>query len=168
MYRTIVRGLGAAALVLGATLPGLSQDISFTDQEGREVSLAGPAERIVTIPMPMASGVIAIDGGTDHLVGMNPVSKTAITDGILGKIFPEAHDINDNGFGVQFRAQYRGNSPPVNPDLVIQWGGRGGDLVDPITNAGLTSMLILYGTEERTPRLHVHDRYCPRQARTLR
>ncbi len=149
MTPTLARGLGVAALLLGTVVPAFSQDITFTDQEGREVSLAGPAERIVTIPMPMASSVIAIDGGTDHLAGMNPVSKAAITEGILGKIFPESRDINDSVTAANFVPNVE-ELAAVNPDLVIQWGGRGGDLVDPITNAGMTAMLILYGTEERT------------------
>lgn len=33
---------------------------------------------------------------------------------------------------------------------MIQWGGRGPEIVDPIVNAGLTTMLIKYGTEELT------------------
>lgn len=149
MNRTLVRGLAAAALLVGTALPACAQEISFTDQEGRAVSLAGPAERIVTIPMPMASSVIAIDGGTEHLVGMNPVSKAAITEGILGKIFAESRDINDAVTDANFVPNVEALAA-VDPDLVIQWGGRGGDLVDPITNAGLTTMLILYGTEELT------------------
>ncbi len=149
MNRINARGLVAAAVVLGMSLPGYADPISFNDQEGREVTLAGPAERIVTIPMPMASSVIAIDGATDHLVGMNPVSKAAITEGILGKIFPQSREINDQVTAANFVPNVE-ELAAVNPDLVIQWGGRGGDLVDPITNAGLTAMLILYGTEERT------------------
>jgi iron complex transport system substrate-binding protein len=149
MRCTLAHGLCAAALLLGATTPVFAEPISFTDQEGREVTLAKPAERIVTIPMPMASSVIAIDGRTGSLVGMNPVSKDAITEGILGKIFPEARDINDSVTDANFIPNVE-ELAAVDPDLVIQWGGRGGDLVDPITNAGLTTMLILYGTEELT------------------
>ena len=102
MNRTFVRSLCASALFIGMSQAGLAQQISFTDQEGREINLEKPAERVVAIPMPMASGVIAIDGGTDHLVGMNPASKTAITDGILGKIFPDAHQINDRVTAANF------------------------------------------------------------------
>ncbi len=149
MNRTFACGVCTAAFLLGTALPSNAQEISFTDQEGREVTLEKPAERVVTIPMPMASGVIAIDGGADHLVGMNPASKTAITDGILGKIFPEAAKINDKVTAANFVPNVE-ELAAVDPDLVIQWGGRGGDLVDPITNAGLNTMLILYGTEERT------------------
>lgn len=140
----------ALALVAGAAFASSSfaQEISITDQEGREVTLSGPAQRVVTIPMPMASTVIALDGGTDHLVGMNPVSKQAVLDGILGKIFPQSKDISDSVTAANFVPNVE-ELAAVNPDLVIQWGGRGNDLVDPITNAGLNAMLILYGTEER-------------------
>lgn len=149
MKPTILHGVAAAAFACCAVVPAQAEDIHIVDQEGRDIHLAKPAERIVTIPMPMASSVIAIDGGTDNLVGMNPVSKAAITEGILGKIFPSARAINDQVTAANFVPNVE-ELAAVNPDLVIQWGGRGGDLVDPITNAGLTAMLILYGTEERT------------------
>ena len=70
MNRAHVRRLAGAASILLALSPvaGLAQSIAFTDQEGREITLDEPAERIVTIPMPMASGVIAIDGSADKLV----------------------------------------------------------------------------------------------------
>ncbi len=151
MNRLQMHGLAGAVALTALLSPMLAnaQEINFTDQEGREVHLAQPAERIVTIPMPMASTVIALDGGTQSLVGLNPVSKTAIMEGILGKIFPEARDVTDKVTAANFVPNVE-ELAAVNPDLVIQWGGRGGDLVDPITNAGMNAMLILYGTEERT------------------
>jgi len=126
-----------------------AQQIDIKDQAGRDVKLDGPARRVVTIPMPMASGVIALDGGTGRLVGMNPLSLTAIREGILGKIFPAAAKITDSVTGTNFMPNVEALAA-ANPDLVIQWGGRGNDIVDPITNAGLNALLIQYGTEELT------------------
>lgn len=132
-----------------AAFPALAGDIVITDHESRTVVLTAPAERVVTIPMPMASGVIALDGSSDRLVGLNPLSLTAIREGILGKIFPHALEVSDAVTGTDFVPNVEALAA-VNPDLVIQWGGRGPEIVDPIINAGLTTMLIKYGTEELT------------------
>lgn len=70
--------------------PVAAEPVTFTDHEGRKVTLPAPAQRIASIPIPMASTLIAIDGATDRLVGMNPTAKSAIMEGILGRIFPEA------------------------------------------------------------------------------
>lgn len=144
------RRTACIAALLAATLSGpvLAQDITFTDHEEREISLSGPAERIASIPIPMASTLIAIDGGTERLVGMNPRAKSAILQGILGEIFPQARDIPSDITAPNFIPNVE-ELAAANPDLVIQWAGRGPDYVDPITNAGLTAMLISYGTERK-------------------
>lgn len=134
--------------VLVAT-PLAADPIRFTDHEGREVTLPAPAQRIASIPIPMASTLIAIDGATDRLVGMNPTAKSAIVEGILGRIFPEARDIPSDITAPNFIPNVE-ELARVNPDLVIQWAGRGPDYIDPITNAGLNLMTIMYGTEDRT------------------
>ncbi|MGK6314776.1 ABC transporter substrate-binding protein [Neorhizobium sp. DT-125] len=149
LIRIASRGLLAAAFS-GLLAPGAgAQEIVFKDQENREVRLAKAAGRIVSIVIPMASTVIALDGSTKKLVGMNPTAKSAVLEGILGKIFPEAKDIPSDVTAPNFVPNVEALTA-TNPDLVIQWGGRGHDIVAPITNAGLNAMLILYGTEELT------------------
>ena len=140
----------AAAFALLLTQPVLAHDerIIFTDHENRTVTLEKPAERIAAIPIPMASTIISMDGGPSRLVGMNPTAKQAILDGILGKIFPEAKDIPSDITAPSFVPNVE-ELAATHPDLVIQWADRGPDLVDPITNAGLTAMLISYGTEQK-------------------
>lgn len=147
-YLQSIYRLHGAALAL-ALLPvgtAIAQSIEIIDQENRTITLEAPAERIVTIPMPMASGVIAIDGSADKLVGMNPLSLTAIDEGILGRIFPEALSITDAVTATNFVPNVEALAA-ANPDLVIQWGGRGPEIVDPILNAGLNALLIVYGNE---------------------
>lgn len=137
----------AALLVLGLIEPVLADGIVFTDHEGREVSLPAPARRVASLPIPMASTLVALEGSPDVLVGMHPLARSAMEEGILGRMFPEVGgipaDITATGFvpNVEVLAA-------TAPDFVIQWGGRGGDIVDPITNAGLTVMLIRYGVEQ--------------------
>lgn len=144
-----LRGFLAAVLSGLLTQGAGAEEIVFKDQEKREVRLAKAAERIVSIVIPMASTVIALDGSTSKLVGMNPTAKSAVLEGILGKIFPEAKDIPSDVTAPNFVPNVEALTA-TNPDLVIQWGGRGNDIVAPITNAGLNAMLILYGTEELT------------------
>ncbi|MET3599710.1 ABC transporter substrate-binding protein [Martelella mangrovi] len=139
---------GIASLILAGAGLAHADPIEITDQAGREVVLEKPAERVASIPMPMASTLIAIDGGVEKQVGMNPVAKQAVLDGILGKIYPEAKDIPSDITAPNFIPNVE-ELAATNPDLVIQWADRGNDLVDPITNAGLTTMLISYGTEEK-------------------
>ncbi|MDR1623342.1 MAG: hypothetical protein LBS00_13325, partial [Synergistaceae bacterium] len=70
--------------------------IVFGDQYGREIKLDKPAQRIVTVPIPAASMVMALDGTDQHLVGMNPSAKRALLEGILGKFFPSSANINSD------------------------------------------------------------------------
>lgn len=140
----------AAALAAALLAPAaFAEEIVFKDQGNHEVRLAKAAERVVSIAIPMASTVIALDGSTRKLIGMNPTAKSAVVEGILGKIFPEAKDIPSDVTAPNFVPNVEALTA-ANPDLVIQWGDRGADIVAPITNAGLTTMLILYGTEELT------------------
>lgn len=137
------------ALVAVQPIATMAEPITITDHEKRTVTLAKPAERIASIPIPMASTIIAMDGGTSKLVGMNPTAKSAIVEGVLGKIFPQAKDIPSDITAPNFIPNVE-ELAATNPELVIQWADRGPDLVDPIINAGLTAMLISYGTEEKT------------------
>ncbi|MBU3890322.1 ABC transporter substrate-binding protein [Methylosinus sporium] len=141
--------LGVAALLIGCAAPLRAQASCFDDLTARQVCLDRPAERVVTIPMPSASTFIAVDGAAQRLVGMHPASKRAIDEGLLGRIFPQARAIDASIAG----AGSDGFMPNVetlarlDPDIVVQWGDRGDDIVGPLRNAGLTAALLRYGTE---------------------
>lgn len=137
--------LSALAIGDGAN----AQTISVTDQYDRTITLDGPAERIVTIPIPAAAMVIAIDGGTERLAGMHPLSRSALMDGILGEFFPAAQEIPADFVGDGFAPNVE-EVLQLDPDLVIQWGTRGNDIVLPLTDAGLNVLTLAYGTEELT------------------
>ena len=141
----------AFALLLAG--PAVAQKITFTDEKDRTVSLDGPAERVVTIPIPAASVLIAVDGGTDHLVGMHPLSKTAIKGHPLGQFFPEAlqipSDVTPRGFTFVPNVE---ELLSLEPDLVFQWGHLSDDIIQPILNAGLNVATIRIGREEFTVR----------------
>jgi iron complex transport system substrate-binding protein len=145
---TFINGLIMIAAIC-APSAALADPFTLTDQGGRTITLAKPAERVASIPIPMASTIIAIDGGTSKLVGMNPTAKSAIVEGVLGKIFPEARNIPSDITAPNFIPNVE-ELAATNPDLVIQWADYGSDMVNPITNAGLNVALISYGTEEKT------------------
>ncbi len=138
----------ALTLGLAGSAPLIAQTVDVTDMTGRNVSLAAPASRIASIPIPLASTIIALDGKPDRLVGMNRLARSAIAEGILGRIFPKALAIPDNIAGANFAPNVEALAA-VRPDLVIQWGHRGDEIVKPITNAGLASLLVTYGDEAK-------------------
>lgn len=150
MRTVVAASLRAFSLVAGiaglAATHAHAQPMTLTDMKGREVKLAGPAERIASIPFPMASTVIAFDRSTKRLVGMNPGAKTAMVDGIFGRMFPGVAQVRTDIVGQNFMPNVEGLAA-ARPDLVLQWGHRGDDIVKPLTNAGLTTMLIAYGEE---------------------
>ncbi len=75
MLLCIGRYFGIIAIVMGVANVGLADQISIVDQRDRTVTLTGEAKRVVTIPIPAASMFMAVDGGTDRLVGMHQLSK---------------------------------------------------------------------------------------------
>jgi iron complex transport system substrate-binding protein len=134
------------ALVTGFPVSA-GEPFTFTDQTGRRVTVKTPVTRVVTIPIPAASMLIALDGGTDKLVGMHPRSKSALEEGILKKFFPEASAINSDIVGEGFMPNVE-TLVGVQPDVVFQWGHLGVDVVQPLENAGMNVALFLYGTQE--------------------
>lgn len=146
-----------AALLTLAVMPlqSYAQSITFTDVTGQEVNLAGPAKRIVTLPQPAAVTVIAVDGSAEHLIGMNPGSRRAFESGLLSAMFPEAASVESgvvseggNGFMPNVEA-----IAALQPDVVIQWGARGDDIVYPLKNAGIPVALMVGGGSGGTEEL---------------
>jgi iron complex transport system substrate-binding protein len=111
------------------------------------VQLAAPARRVVTIPMPAAALLVAVDGTVDHLVGMHPSSWAAMHDGILGELFPRALAIPHAVAAADFAPNVE-SVVALRPDVVVQWGDRGTGLTAALENAGLTVMGLQYGTQE--------------------
>lgn len=129
-----------------AAAPAAPDGISITDQRGKAVAFAKPVTSVVTIPMPAASLLIAVDGSADHLSAMHNASWVAMRDGVMGTMFPRTlglpHDIATQDFTPNVESVRA-----LNPDVVIQWSDS--QLVDPLENAGLTVVgLRNNGTQE--------------------
>ena len=122
-------------------------EVTFTDLNGRTVTLDKPAERIVTIPIPHSSICMAIDGDSKKIVGMHPSAKQAFKDGMLKKIFPNAVQISDDIVNEGFQPNVE-SILNLNPDIVFQWGYLGNDIIDPLLNAGLNVALVRFGTQQ--------------------
>jgi iron complex transport system substrate-binding protein len=124
----------AASPAGGGTGSAATDRISITDQRGKTVTFPGPVTKVVTIPMPAASLLVAVDRSAEHLGAMHNASWVAMRDGIMGTMFPQAlelpHDIATQDFTnvESVRA--------LNPDVVIQWSDA--QLIGPLENAGLT------------------------------
>lgn len=131
-----------------ATQAASSTNIEFTDLTGAKITLKEPPKRIVTIPIPAASMVVAVDGTAEHLVGMNKASKTAIEQGFLGEVYPELKEVNSEVAGTDFSPNME-SILSTHPDLVIQWGDQTTAVVEPIQHSGVPVAQILYGTQER-------------------
>jgi len=77
---SILPSLLLASLMIGGPAGRAEEGVSFDDQNGRAITLAQPATRVVTIPKPAASMFVAVDGASSKLVGMHPQSKTALLE----------------------------------------------------------------------------------------
>ncbi len=146
---TPVAAIAVLTLAVGSNALA-DETITLTDQRGISVDLDGPAERLVTFPMPAAALFASVAGTAEPLVAMHPASQAAIKEGILGTIFPEALEVET---GITSGGVFAPNVEAVlnlNPDLVVQWAGRGDELLEPMEAVGLPVIGLNYGTQEHT------------------
>ncbi len=113
----------------------LAQPISVTDQRGRTLTFDRPVTSVVTIPMPAASLLVAVDQSADHLSGMHNASWLAMRDGTMGKLFPNALKVPHEIATADFTPNVE-SIRALNPDVVVQWSDS--QLTEPLENAGLT------------------------------
>jgi iron complex transport system substrate-binding protein len=120
--------------------------ITVVDQRGMKIHLDHPANRVVTIPEPAASMVIAIAGSVAPLVGLNKVSEEAIDEGILGAMFPKAKKLPDDVAGADFAPDVE-SILGLHPDVVVQWADHGPGIISPLEEAGLNVVGLDYGAQ---------------------
>lgn len=124
---------------------GDSAAITIIDQRGETLDFDQSVRRVAAVSMPVASMIVAVDEGADHLVGMNDVSWAAMRDGILSTIYPDVlevrHDISD---WLQPDVEAIAS---VDPDVVVQRSDLGAAILSPIMNRGFKVMGVTYGTQ---------------------
>lgn len=151
--RTVLKGaavLGGGLLLAacgGSDSSGraASRGITITDQRGKVLTFDQPVKRIITLPMPAASIVIAVDRTAKHLVGMNDASWTAVRDGTLGTAFPDALSVRHDVAGPEFAPNIE-SILALEPDVVVQWASQGDEIITPLEKAGLPVLGVNYGT----------------------
>lgn len=136
-----------------ALLPAAWAQIHVEDQRGKRLTLAQPATRIVAIPIPMASVIMALDGSSRRLVGMHPSARQSIQEGFLRRVFPEALAIQaDVTRGGMFTPNIE-SIMALQPDLVVQWT-EPADFIATLEGAGLT----VVGLTDSPPSQEIHER----------
>lgn len=154
--RAVLQGaalLGGAVLLAacgddqGSSSAGGPGGITVTDQRGKKLTFDRPVTRVVTLPMPAAAMLIAVDQTASHLVGMHDSSWVAMRDGIMGSMFPDALDVAHNVANDEFVPNVE-SIVALDPDVVVQWGDHGEGILSPLENAGLDVLGLSYGTQE--------------------
>ncbi|WP_436739442.1 ABC transporter substrate-binding protein [Streptomyces sp. BBFR102] len=158
--RTVLRGFGAGAAalagagVLGACSSRETQEeakaggagFTVTDQRGKKIRFDGPVERIATAIIPSPSMIAAVDGSHARIVGINESTLQANREGIFGTLFPESKKTATVA-GADFLPNVE-TVVDLDPDVVIQWGDLGEEVIAPLENAGFKVIGLTYGTQE--------------------
>jgi len=145
IQKSVSVALTAFSLIFSTALyaqaPVTAAPIVVTDQRGIEVKLPHPVQRVVTIPMPMASVVMALDGSSRRVVGMHPASRQSIEEGFLRKIYPEALSIAaDITRGGMFTPNLE-TVLALKPDVVVTWS-EPNEAVQSMERAGLSVVTL--------------------------
>lgn len=160
--RDMLRSMGVAALALGALgvtacsnrevvsdaadSSATGGPITVVDQYQNTLTFDTPVGRIASTIIPVPSMIIGSDQSTARNVGVNQVAISMASKGMLGTMFPAFLDtpvVAGNDFVPNVE-----HILSLNPDVVIQWGDKGDDIVAPLRNAGLKVLLLKYGTQE--------------------
>src|SRR5262249_50159328 len=135
-----------ASVVVATPMVG-AEEITFEDQRGKTVTLTEPVLSIVILPKPIPFMYIAVDGGPQHLKGINPATKRVMLDGIIGRIFPPLADVNTSvvttGFVPNVEELLR-----IAPDVVMQWSGDDSHLIEPMDRVGIKVVALGWGSRE--------------------
>ncbi|WP_051528933.1 ABC transporter substrate-binding protein [Microvirgula aerodenitrificans] len=109
--------------------------------------LAATPQRIVTIPIPAASMITALDAGPQRLVGIHPGALPGIRDRFLGQRFPALLTLRtDIVAGGRFTPNIE-TLLTLRPDLVLQWTHLPTASLHTLERAGLRTLGMRYGSQ---------------------
>ncbi|MFK0278411.1 ABC transporter substrate-binding protein [Ensifer sp. NPDC090286] len=112
--------------------------VRFRDLDGRTITLARPAERIVTLGPPYAAMALAAHGSPERLVGIHPRAQDMFSRSFVREMFPDIMNIPTNiAVGGDFTPNVEGIAR-LQPDIVVQWAEMGDALIAPLENAGIS------------------------------
>ncbi len=145
--RLILTSVALAVLCLVRT--GEAQTPPPQDQRGRDVSVAAPAQRVVTFNSVLWL-YLTLERGAGPIAGASASTVRTVSTGLLDRAFPSAAaiptDVSVDGFFV----------PNVEailrraPDAVFQWVGRNDPAyLEPLDRAGLPVVALRQTRDER-------------------
>lgn len=144
--RKVLAGAIVVALI-GLSASAGADGIRFVDQRGKTIELDAPAERVIVLPKPVPSLVIALDRGTERLIGLHPAAQAVLMAGWLGDRFPEIAEIDTGIVGDGFMPNVEAMLV-AHPDVVFQWTSRGPTVIDPMERVGIPVVGIGWGSYE--------------------
>jgi iron complex transport system substrate-binding protein len=148
----VVRLMNSAILALALFAAGgvaAAETQLITDSRGQEITIKAPVDHVAIFPLPIPEAMIAIDGGTQRLVAINPRAQSALMKGVIGQLFPEIAAIRTDLVAPNFIPNVE-EILKASPDVVLQWQTRGDERVAPMENAGIKVATV--STESRETR----------------
>ncbi len=138
---TAASGAGGSAVTTT-----MATKVEVTDQRGVKTTLDKGVEKIAFAVIPAPAIFAAVDRSWDRIVGINQSTLVANKGGMFATIFPKSASTEVIS-GSDFVPNVE-NILKLDPDVVVQWGDRGDDVVAPITKAGFPVVGLKYGTQE--------------------
>ncbi len=137
-------GIGIAALF---TFSVRADEVVLKDSRGKEVRVTRPVANVAIFPLPIPEAMIAVDGGTQRLVAINPRAKAALMNGVIGQLFPEIANIRTDLVAPNFIPNVE-EILRAKPDIVLQWETPADVRVAPMENAGIKVATVSVATPE--------------------
>lgn len=152
----LIAALGVAAVALVGCSPAAgapaaepkepASGITVIDQRDERIDLPAEVEKIAFTVMPAPSIFAAVDRSYDRIVGINESTLKANQGGMFATMFPGSAETTTVA-GADFVPNVE-TLLTLTPDVVVQWGDRGEDVIAPIENAGIPVVGLKYGTQE--------------------
>lgn len=120
--------------------------IQVVDQRGQTVTIDGPVDKIAFAVIPAPSIFAAVDRSYDRIVGINQSTLVANQGGMFSTVFPQSASSTVVS-GPNFIPNVE-TLLDLDPDVVVQWGDRGSEVIEPIERAGFPVIGLQYGTQE--------------------
>lgn len=154
LMRAVTAGTLGATLLLTAGCSSrtplaedvVGEQITLTDQRGEEVVIDGPVDSAAIAIMPAPAIFAAVDGSYDTISGVNQSTLGVNQSGMFSTIFPDSAEspvIAGSDFMPNVETLLE-----LDPDVVIQWGDLGDEVIQPIEDAGYPVVGLEYGTHE--------------------
>lgn len=121
--------------------------LTITDQFDRRVTFDHAIERIATTVIPLPAMLAGVDQSLDKVVAVNTSAQVLAEKGFLSTMFPEIMELPAAANGADFVPNVE-TIVSQNPDVTIQWGHYGQEIITPIEQAGLDLLLLNYGDQK--------------------